>query len=114
MGLETYFTAGPKEVRAWTIHVGDTAFLGVEVDANSYGGSGAVITSVVPGNPAAAAGLAPGDLITSVGDQEVSSPTGLTTIVATQTPGATTSATYVDQYGTTQTADLALASGPPR
>ena len=23
--LQTYFTAGPKEVRAWTIHVGDTA-----------------------------------------------------------------------------------------
>ena len=25
LGLRTYFTAGPKEVRAWTIHVGDTA-----------------------------------------------------------------------------------------
>ncbi len=25
LGLETYFTAGPKEVRAWTIHVGATA-----------------------------------------------------------------------------------------
>ena len=25
MGLQTYFTAGPKEVRAWTIHKGDTA-----------------------------------------------------------------------------------------
>jgi GTP-binding protein YchF len=25
MGLQTYFTAGVKEVRAWTIHVGDTA-----------------------------------------------------------------------------------------
>ena len=25
LGLETYFTAGPKEVRAWTIHAGDTA-----------------------------------------------------------------------------------------
>ena len=25
LGLETYFTAGPKEVRAWTIHKGDTA-----------------------------------------------------------------------------------------
>lgn len=24
MGLQTYFTAGPKEVRAWTIQVGDT------------------------------------------------------------------------------------------
>jgi len=25
LGLQTYFTVGPKEVRAWTIHVGDTA-----------------------------------------------------------------------------------------
>ena len=25
LGLQTYFTAGPKEVRAWTIHEGDTA-----------------------------------------------------------------------------------------
>jgi len=25
LGLQTYFTAGPKEVRAWTIHAGDTA-----------------------------------------------------------------------------------------
>jgi len=25
LGLQTYFTAGDKEVRAWTIHVGDTA-----------------------------------------------------------------------------------------
>ncbi|SCK09575.1 redox-regulated ATPase YchF [Vogesella sp. LIG4] len=25
LGLQTYFTAGVKEVRAWTIHVGDTA-----------------------------------------------------------------------------------------
>ena len=97
-----------------TIHIGDTAFLGVEVEANSYGGSGAVITSVVPGSPADAAGLTPGDLITSVGGRTVSSPAGLTTIVATQNPGARISATYVDQEGMTQTANLALASGPPR
>jgi GTP-binding protein YchF len=25
LGLQTYFTAGPKEVRAWTIRMGDTA-----------------------------------------------------------------------------------------
>ena len=25
LGLRTYFTAGEKEVRAWTIHIGDTA-----------------------------------------------------------------------------------------
>jgi ribosome-binding ATPase YchF (GTP1/OBG family) len=25
LGLQTYFTAGPKEVRAWTVHTGSTA-----------------------------------------------------------------------------------------
>ena len=25
LGLQSYFTAGPKEIRAWTIHRGDTA-----------------------------------------------------------------------------------------
>ena len=25
LGLQTYFTAGPKEVRAWTINIGDSA-----------------------------------------------------------------------------------------
>ncbi|HXD02376.1 MAG TPA: DUF933 domain-containing protein, partial [Novosphingobium sp.] len=25
LGLQTYFTAGVKEVRAWTIHIGDSA-----------------------------------------------------------------------------------------
>ncbi len=25
LGLQTFFTAGPKEVKAWTIHIGDTA-----------------------------------------------------------------------------------------
>jgi S1-C subfamily serine protease len=96
------------------IHVGGTAFIGVEVEENSYGGSGAVITSVVPGGPAAAAGLTPGDLITSVGGQAVSSPAALTTIIMTQTPGAAVSATYLDQDGGTQIANLALATGPPR
>ncbi len=97
-----------------TVHIGDTAFLGVEVQDSSYGDSGAVITSVVPGSPAEAAGLATGDVITSLGGRAVSSSAGLTTLVASQTPGASTSATYVDQYGTTQTANLSLASGPPR
>jgi S1-C subfamily serine protease len=97
-----------------TIHLGGTAFLGVEVEESSSGGSGAVITSVVPGSPAAAAGLTPGDLITSVGGHAVSSPAGLTTIIMTQKPGAPISATYLDQEGATQTANLALGSGPPR
>ncbi|HEY2868052.1 MAG TPA: trypsin-like peptidase domain-containing protein [Gaiellales bacterium] len=111
MSIASQITQG----RASTaVHIGGTAFLGVAVEADSYGGSGAVVTSVVPGSPADSAGLTAGDLITAVGDQSVSSPEGLTEIVATQKPGAPVSATYVDQYGATQTANVALGSGPPR
>jgi S1-C subfamily serine protease len=97
-----------------TVHVGGTAFLGVESTANSYSGSGAVISAVVPGSAAEAAGLSPGDLILSVGGQTISSPDELSQVVLTQKPGASISAVYLDQAGTTQTANVTLASGPPR
>jgi S1-C subfamily serine protease len=95
------------------VHIGGTGFLGVEVADTAYGGTGAMVTSVVPGSPAESAGLAPGDVITSVGGRAVSSPSGLTAIVTSQKPGAPVSATYVDQSGVSHTANVALASGPP-
>jgi S1-C subfamily serine protease len=97
-----------------TVHIGGTAFLGVESAANSYDGSGAVISAVVPGSAAEAAGLSPGDLIVSVGGETIASPDDLSQVVLTQKPGASISAVYVDQAGATQTTNLTLASGPPR
>ena len=97
-----------------TVHVGGTAFLGVEVTADQYGGSGAAVTNVVSGSPAADAGLQPGDLITSLNGQAISSPDDLTSTVLAQKAGSSVSATYVDQNGSTQTADVTLGSGPPR
>ena len=97
-----------------TIHIGGTAFLGVEATTDSYGGTGAAITTVMPGSPAEAAGLVAGDLITSVGGHTISSPDELSAIVMTQKPGASISAVYLDQGGATQSADVTLASGPPR
>jgi S1-C subfamily serine protease len=97
-----------------TIHVGGTAFLGVEASADQYDGQGAVISSVVPGSAAEAAGLAAGDEIVAVGGQTISSPDDLGTIVSSQKPGDSIDATYVAQDGSTQTANVTLASGPPR
>ena len=96
-----------------TVHVGETAFLGVEATADTYQG-GAVVASVVPGSPAEAAGFVPGDLITSVGGQTISSPQALSAVVSTQRPGASVSAVFVDQNGMAQTTNLKLGSGPPR
>ncbi len=96
-----------------TVHVGGTAFLGVESTANSYS-SGAEISAVVPGSAAEAAGLTAGDLILSVGGHTISSPDELSQVVLTQKPGASISAVYLDQAGATQITNLTLASGPPR
>ncbi|MFI5313870.1 MAG: S1C family serine protease, partial [Candidatus Dormibacteria bacterium] len=93
-----------------TVHVGGTAFLGIEY---SYSGSGAVISAVVPGSAAEAAGLSPGDQILSVGGHAISSPDELSQLVLTQKPGASISAVYLDQAGATQTTNLTLTSGPP-
>jgi S1-C subfamily serine protease len=97
-----------------SVHVGGTAFLGVESTANGYSGSGAVISAVVPGGAAEAAGLSPGDQILSVGGHTISSPDDLSQVVLTQKPGASISAVYLDQAGATQTTNLTLTSGPPR
>jgi S1-C subfamily serine protease len=96
------------------IHIGGTAFLGVEPSANSYQGAGAVVSAVVPGSAAEAAGLSAGDLITSIGGHAISSPRSLIQIVGAQKPGASIDVVFVDQAGTTQTTNLTLASGPPR
>ena len=96
------------------VHIGPTAFLGIQVAADAYGGSGAVVEDVVQGSPAAAAGLVPGDLITAVGGRAIASPATLGSIVAAKKPGARVSITFVDESGWRHTATVTLASGPPR
>ena len=96
-----------------TVHVGATAFLGVSVGADDMSGSGAVIASVVPEGAAAAAGLASGDVITSIGGRTVSSSASLRSALLLQKPGARVSVTYVDMTGTSGTVTVTLGSGPP-
>lgn len=43
---------------------------------------GAEVTAVVPGSPAAAAGIVPGDVITQIGQQTVSSPASVRSAIA--------------------------------
>lgn len=96
------------------IHIGATAFFGIEVTADEYGDSGAMVADVVSGSPAAAAGLEPGDLITAIGGRAVSSPATLGSAVAARKPGTRVSVSYVDQSGWSHTATVTLTSGPPR
>ena len=96
-----------------TVHVGETAFLGVEVTSNDYGGSGATVSSVLSRGSAAAAGLAPGDVITAFGGRSIASPADLGAVVASHKPGESVSVSYFDQNGTAGTMNVTLASGPP-
>ena len=66
------------------MHIGPTAFLGLGV--NDAPG-GAVVRQVIPGGPAAGAGINPGDVITSVNGQPVNSATALTNILDQHHPG---------------------------
>ena len=94
-----------------TIHVGATAFLGVEV-ATDGDGSGALVEGVVSGGPAASAGIGAGDVITSIGGRQVSSTSDVQSIVLTEKAGKKVSVTFTDQTGATQTTTVTLGSGP--
>ena len=51
---------------------------------------GAVVEQVMPGSPAAAAGLRPHDVITRIGDKEIESDVDLQTAVRAMAPGSRT------------------------
>jgi S1-C subfamily serine protease len=111
------------------ILLGQSGFMGIGVDSTSDAQqclaqsgvgvnyqvpakSGALICSVYPGTPAAKAGLAAGDVITSVNGQAVSSANGLTTIMRKYKPGSTISLGYVTANTRSHTSSLTLIAGP--
>ena len=120
-----------------TIHIGETAFLGIETTGSSSGsgsdgfggfggfggdgtgsngssgsGPGVTIAGALSGSPAASAGLAEGDTITSVGGQSVSSATDIQQVLVKYHPGDKISVEWVDQSGQSQSATVTLTSGP--
>ena len=130
-----------------TVHIGETAFLGVEINAQStnssgegdggdgggfgglFGGnsgstgstgntgssaSGASVASTVTNGPAQEAGLAEGDVITSLGGTTISTPNDLTNAISQYHPGNKVSIGWTDSSGQTHTATVQLSSGPPQ
>jgi S1-C subfamily serine protease len=96
-----------------TVHIGATAFLGVQLEP-FFAGQGATIAGVLPGAPAAAAGLVPGDVIIAVAGNAVSGPSDIAPIILAHKPGDKVTITYSDASGQTQSASVTLASGPPQ
>jgi S1-C subfamily serine protease len=92
-----------------TVHIGATAFLGVEVSPT---GGGVTIAGTVPGTAAAAAGLAAGDTIVSVGGHAVTSGSDLQSVIEGHRPGDKVAVVWQDQLGQTHSAVLTLTQGP--
>jgi S1-C subfamily serine protease len=109
LSIEKKIAAGTASSR---VHIGETAFMGVQITGGYRGVSGAVIAGVTSGSPAAAADLSPGDVVTAVDGYHVSSATSLTSSLLKKHPGSTVSITYADQSGASHSVKLTLASGP--
>jgi S1-C subfamily serine protease len=137
-----------------TIHIGTTAFLGVEISPNGsssstgsgsgssggdpfgpFGGlfgnsgstgntgnsgdsgssaSGAAVAGVVTSGPAQEAGIAQGDVITTLGGKTITSADDLTRDMGIYHPGDKVQVGWTDANGQTHTATVQLSSGPPQ
>jgi S1-C subfamily serine protease len=97
-----------------TVHIGATAFLGVEISSSNNGqyNSGVEIAGAEAGTPAAKAGLASGDVITSVAGQAVTSSTSIQHVLESYHPGNKINISWTDANGRSHTATVTLASGP--
>ena len=97
-----------------SVHIGPTAFLGVQVSSSQFGSSpsGAVIESVLPSAPAASAGMAAGDVITSLGGHAVGSAPALTTLMQRHHPGDRVKVDWTDAAGNRHSATVRLTTGP--
>ena len=94
-----------------TVHIGSTPFLGVRVEP---AGSGASVVSVVSGSPADRAGIVAGDTIVALDGRLIPSYDALSTLVLRHHAGDTVAVRWIDQFGTTQSASVRTAVGPPQ
>ena len=94
-----------------TIHLGYPAFLGVELSSDG-GAGGAAVAGVVNGSAAEKAGLAAGDVITSLDGTAVASASELSTAMGSHKPGDQVSVGWTDASGQSNTASITLGSGP--
>jgi S1-C subfamily serine protease len=74
--------------------------------------SGAFVKSVESGSPASQAKITPGDVITSLGGQNVGSSTTLSKLMYPHHPGDSVKVGWVDPSGQQHSATVHLATGP--
>jgi S1-C subfamily serine protease len=75
--------------------------------------NGVAVSGVVSGGPAANAGLASGDTITSLDGQALGSATSISALLVPHHPGDKVQISWVDSSGQSHTATVNLGTGPP-
>ena len=97
-----------------TVHIGTTAFIGIEIDTTQTGTSqGVEIAGTQAGTPAAEAGLAEGDVITAINGQSVTTGTQITDMLVGEHPGDKVTITWTSaDTGQSQTSTITLGTGP--
>lgn len=93
---------------------GGRGYLGIQVQAvdPAANSGGARVISTNANSPAAVAGIQPGDIITSLNGEPVTSADGLTASLAQSKPGQLVTVGWSDEYGEGHTAQVTLTSGP--
>lgn len=101
------------------VRVGPQGYLGVQVqslDARTAArlglsvGSGALVSGVVSGSPAAQAGITPGSVITAIGDVSITSTSSLGMAIQSHKPGDRVQVGWVDQSGSHRATVSLMAS----
>ena len=95
-----------------TVHVGPTAFMGVEIAGTTGQSSGVELAGAQAGTPAAAAGLTEGDVITALNGTAVTSGTQISQALVPLHPGNKVTVTWTDTSGQSHTTPLTLGTGP--
>ena len=95
-----------------TVHIGATAFLGLEIASTQAGAQGVTLAGTKSGTAAANAGLGAGDVVTALDGKTVTSGTDITKILVGHHPGDKVSIAWTDTSGQSHTATLTLGTGP--
>jgi S1-C subfamily serine protease len=95
-----------------TVHIGATAFLGLEISSGQGLTQGVAIAGTQQGTPANEAGIGEGDVVTALDGKSVSTGTDIQEILVGHHPGDKVSITWTDTSGQSQSATLTLGTGP--
>lgn len=95
-----------------SVHIGQPTLLGVGVGTQQRSGGGIIVRDVVVGGPAAQAGVAIGDVLTTLDGTQLDSATTLTAVLDRHYPGDVVDLTWIDRSGQQRTGKAPLVSGP--